>query len=78
MVDPTQTLFRYLDKQPMAGTLRELQAQVDEIDRIYNTERPHQGLPVSVTATGAVIAHPQARPGSAGCRVRQRTPILPR
>lgn len=44
-----QTLFRYLDAQPLAGTLADLQAQVDEFDRIYNTERPHQGLPGRVT-----------------------------
>ena len=44
-----QTLFRYLDKQPLADTLAELQAQVDAFDRIYNTERPHQGLPGRVT-----------------------------
>jgi putative transposase len=44
-----QTLFRYLDKQPLASTLTELQAQVDAFDRIYNTERPHQGLPGRVT-----------------------------
>ena len=44
-----QTLFRYLDKQPLADTLAdtlaELQAQVEAFDRIYNTERPHQGQP---------------------------------
>ena len=39
------TLFRYLDKQPLANTLDELQAQVDAFDHIYNTERTHQGLP---------------------------------
>jgi transposase InsO family protein len=44
-----QTLFRYLDKQPLAGTLAELQAQVDAFDHTYNTERPHQGLPGRVT-----------------------------
>lgn len=44
-----QTLFRYLDKQPLADTLAELQAQVDAFDHIYNTERPHQGLPGRVT-----------------------------
>lgn len=44
-----QTLFRYLDKQPLADTLTELQAQVDAFDHIYNTERPHQGLPGRVT-----------------------------
>lgn len=44
-----QTLFRYLDKQPIAATLNELQAQVDEFDGIYNTQRPHQGLPGRAT-----------------------------
>ena len=44
-----QTLFRYLDKQPLAANLAELQAQVDAFDHIYNTERPHQGLPGRVT-----------------------------
>ena len=55
-----QTLFRYLDKQPMAGTLAELQAQVDEFDRIYNTERPHQGLPGRITPLTAWEATPTA------------------
>jgi putative transposase len=36
-----QTLFRFLDKQPLAGTLEQLQAQVDQFDAIYNTARPH-------------------------------------
>lgn len=53
-----QTLFRYLDKQPMAGTLAQLQAQVDEFDRIYNTERPHQGLPGRITPLTAWEATP--------------------
>lgn len=44
-----QTLFRYLDKQPLAATLADLQAQVDAFDHIYNTQRPHQGLPGRVT-----------------------------
>ena len=44
-----QTLFRYLHKQPLADTLAELQAHVDAFDDIYNTERPHQGLPGRVT-----------------------------
>jgi putative transposase len=38
-----QTLFRYLDKQPLAATLAELQAQLDAFDHVYNTARP--GLP---------------------------------
>ncbi|TYQ14524.1 UNVERIFIED_ORG: transposase InsO family protein [Gordonia westfalica J30] len=48
-----QTLFRYLDKQSLADTLAELQAQVDTFDHIYNTERPHQGLPGRVTPLAA-------------------------
>jgi len=48
-----QTLFRYLDKQPLAESLPELQAQVDAFDHIYNTERPHQGLPGRVTPLAA-------------------------
>jgi transposase InsO family protein len=44
-----QTLFRYLDKQPLAADLTQLQAQVDAFDHIYNTQRPHQGLPGRVT-----------------------------
>lgn len=44
-----QTLFRWLDKQPLAATHQELQEMVDRFDLIYNTERPHQGLPGRVT-----------------------------
>jgi len=57
-----QTLFRYLDKQPIASTLAQLQAQVDEFDRIYNTERPHQGLPGRVTPETAWWATAKADP----------------
>ncbi len=44
-----QTLFRYLDKQPLAADLAQLQTQVDAFDHIYNTQRPHQALPGRVT-----------------------------
>lgn len=44
-----QTLFRWLDKQPLAESLEELQTQVDRFDLIYNTERPHQALPGRIT-----------------------------
>lgn len=57
-----QTLFRYLDKQPLAGTLAELQAQVDAFDHIYNTERAHQGLPDRMTPLAAWLATPKADP----------------
>ena len=57
-----QTLFRYLDKQPLADTLEQLQAQVDAFDRIYNTERPHQGLPGRITPLTAWEATEKAQP----------------
>ncbi|TPG37034.1 integrase core domain-containing protein [Mycolicibacterium hodleri] len=57
-----QTLFRYLDKQPLAGSLAELQAQVDAFDHVYNTQRPHQGLPGRVTPLTAWEATPKADP----------------
>jgi hypothetical protein len=55
-----QTLFRYLDKQPLASSLTELQTQVDAFDHIYNTERPHQGLPGRLTPQTAWQATPKA------------------
>jgi transposase InsO family protein len=55
-----QTLFRYLDKQPLAETLEQLQAQVDAFDHIYNVERPHQGLPGRTTPLAAWEATPKA------------------
>lgn len=57
-----QTLFRWLDKQPLCDTLEELQVQLDEFDHIYNTERPHQGLPGRVTPAQAYTATPRAEP----------------
>jgi putative transposase len=69
-----QTLFRYLGKQPLASSLAELQAQVDAFDRIYNTERPHQGLPDpsppnrvgSRTEGRGASPHCQSSPSSSG------------
>jgi transposase InsO family protein len=57
-----QTLFRFLDKQPIAANLRELQAQIDRFDLIYNTERPHQALPGRITPQQAWDATPKADP----------------
>lgn len=57
-----QTLFRWLDKQPLAATISELQEQVDTFDVIYNTERPHQGLPGRITPQQAWDAVPVAEP----------------
>ena len=44
-----QTLLRYLDQQPLAASIAELQDQVDRFDLVYNTQRPHQGLPGRIT-----------------------------
>jgi len=57
-----QTLFRWLDKQPPASSLEQLQEQVDRFDEIYNTERPHQGLPGRITPEQAWEATPKADP----------------
>lgn len=57
-----QTLFRWLDKQPLAGSIAELQEQVDRFDVIYNTERPHQDLPGRVTPQAAWDATEAAEP----------------
>ena len=57
-----QTLFRWLDKQPLAASLEQLQEQVDRFDQIYNTERPHQGLPGRITPAQAWEATPKADP----------------
>ena len=58
-----QTLFRYLDKQPLAANLDELQTQVDAFDQIYNTQRPHQGLPGRITPQAAWDADSRRPPG---------------
>lgn len=57
-----QTLFRWLDKQPLADSIDALQAQVDAFDLIYNTERPHQALPGRITPQQAWDATPVAEP----------------
>lgn len=59
-----QTLFRWLHKQPLAATIDELQEQVDRFDVIYNTERPHQGLPRESDPAGGMGC-------DRGCRTAQ-------
>ena len=39
-----QTLKKWLRRQPLASTIVELQAQIDEFVHVYNFERPHQGI----------------------------------
>ena len=48
-----QTLFRFLDKQSLGETLKQMQEQVDRFDQIDNTERPHQGLSGRITPAKA-------------------------
>lgn len=57
-----QTLFRWLDRQPLAESIDQLQEQVDAFDLIYNTQRPHQGLPGRITPLQAWEATPKAEP----------------
>jgi putative transposase len=57
-----QTLFRWLGRKPLAGSIDELQELVDEFDKLYNTERPHQGLPDRMTPQQAWDALPVAEP----------------
>ena len=57
-----QTLMRYLHTQPLARSLTELQTQVDAFDHIYNTQRPHQGLPGRMTPQQAWDATAKADP----------------
>jgi transposase InsO family protein len=39
-----QTLKRWLDRQPAAATIDELQAQLDAFRHLYNHQRPHRSL----------------------------------
>ena len=39
-----QTLKKWIRRQPLAGSIEELQAQIDRFCHVYNHERPHQGI----------------------------------
>lgn len=66
-----QTLFRWLDKQPLASSIDELQALVDKFDDVYNNQRPHQALPGRITPAQAWAATEvaQAPTPPDGCHV---------
>jgi len=63
-----QTLKKWLRRQPLARSILELQSQLDQFCRIYNTERPHQAIgritPLqrwnagTPAAPGAPLEHP--------------------
>jgi transposase InsO family protein len=63
-----QTLFLWLQTQPLASSVDELQQQVDRFDDVYNNERPHQALPGRITPQAAWDLTPLAeahRPAAA-------------
>jgi transposase InsO family protein len=58
-----QTLKRFLDKQPPARSLAQLQRQVDRFVAYYNDERPHRARG-SITPRAAFDTLDKAHPGS--------------
>ena len=59
-----QTLKRWLQRQPKATTLDELQAQLDAFTDEYNHRRPHRSLPQHATPATAYSARPKASPAN--------------
>jgi transposase InsO family protein len=59
-----QTLKKWLRRQRLPADLAELQAQLDEFCRIYNFERPHQGIG-RVTPTSRWHASARSQPATA-------------
>lgn len=59
-----QTMKRWLRTQPAAGTIAELQAQLDAFVDIYNHHRPHRSLPHRTTPAVAYTTRPKAQPGN--------------
>jgi transposase InsO family protein len=69
-----QTLKRYLDKQPLAATREDLQAQLDTFLHYYNHIRPHralQGRTPLQAYSARIKAQPAGRPATTSFRVRQ-------
>ena len=62
-----QTLKRWLECQPAARTLAELQARLDVFRLAYNERRPHRALG-RITPGEAYRATPRALPASSGAR----------
>jgi transposase InsO family protein len=71
-----QTLKKWLDKQPKARTIAELQTQVDRFVAYYNEVRPHRAI-ARRTPRIAFEARDKAKPSGprirvgAGVRVRR-------
>ena len=62
-----QTLKRWLERQPAARTLVELQAQLDAFRDVYNEQRPHRAIGRR-TPGEAYRATPKALPSGSGAR----------
>ena len=60
-----QTLKRWLERQPVARSLGELQAQLDVFRRAYNELRPHRA-PGRSTPAAAYAARPKTQPAGRG------------
>jgi transposase InsO family protein len=58
-----QTLKKRLRKQPLASDLIELQTQLDQFCRIYNYQRPHQGIG-RITPISRWNANPPSTPAT--------------
>jgi len=59
-----QTLKKWLTRRPRAGTLAELQTQLDAFVEAYNHDRPHRSLPHQATPATAYTARPKADPAT--------------
>jgi transposase InsO family protein len=69
-----QTLKRYLEKQPTATTLKDLQRQLDAFVHYYNHMRPHralQGRTPLQAYSARIKAQPQGQGANTYFRVRQ-------
>jgi transposase InsO family protein len=59
-----QTLKKWLNAQPRAATIAELQTQLNEFVAEYNRHRPHRSLPQHATPHTAYTARPKADPAN--------------
>lgn len=66
-----QTLKKWLTAQPPAGTLRELQTQLDAFVDEYNNRRPHRSL-ANKTPAAKYQVLPKATPGHTGIESHYR------
>jgi transposase InsO family protein len=71
-----QTLKLWLNKQPSAANISELQTQLDRFQKIYNEQRPHRALPGITPAqayAATIKATPAGNPLTTHYRVRLDT-----